>query len=304
MGFVKLTKNKAYYKRFQVKYRRRREGKTDYYARKRLITQDKNKYNSPKYRLVVRITNADVIVQIAYAKITGDFIACAAYSHELKRYGITVGLTNYAAAYATGLLVARRHLSTLGLADKYKGKVEVDGSDYSVEALEDGPRPFKALLDVGLARTTTGARIFGALKGAVDGGLLVPHNEKRFYGYNSGKKKLDPAVLRKAIFGGHIASYMKDLKEKNSSKYQKQFSQYVKAGIAPDSLEALYKKAHAQIRANPARVKKEKPKQTEEPKKKKTFNKKGLTLSQRKDRVKQKKAAHAKAAAAAAAETQ
>jgi large subunit ribosomal protein L5e len=79
---VKLTKNKAYYKRFQVKYRRRREGKTDYYARKRLITQDKNKYNSPKYRLVVRITNADVIVQIAYAKITGDFIACAAYSHE------------------------------------------------------------------------------------------------------------------------------------------------------------------------------------------------------------------------------
>lgn len=33
---------------------------------------------------------------------------CAAYSHELPKYGITVGLTNYAAAYCTGLLLARR----------------------------------------------------------------------------------------------------------------------------------------------------------------------------------------------------
>ena len=48
--FVKLVKNKAYFKRFQVKFRRRREGKTDYFARKRLVVQDKNKYNTPKYR--------------------------------------------------------------------------------------------------------------------------------------------------------------------------------------------------------------------------------------------------------------
>jgi len=54
MPFVKVIKNKAYFKRFQVKFRRRREGKTDYYARKRLIIQDKNKYNAHKYRLVVR----------------------------------------------------------------------------------------------------------------------------------------------------------------------------------------------------------------------------------------------------------
>lgn len=36
------------------------EGKTDYRARKRLIMQDKNKYNSPKYRMVVRLTNSQV----------------------------------------------------------------------------------------------------------------------------------------------------------------------------------------------------------------------------------------------------
>lgn len=84
------------------------EGKTDYYARRRLVVQDKNKYNTPKYRLIVRFTNKDIICQIAYAKIEGDRVVCSAYAHELPRYGVKVGLTNYAAAYCTGLLLARR----------------------------------------------------------------------------------------------------------------------------------------------------------------------------------------------------
>ena len=63
-GFVKVVKNKAYFKRFQVKFKRRREGRTDYYARKRLIVQDKNKYNTPKYRLIVRISNKDITTQV------------------------------------------------------------------------------------------------------------------------------------------------------------------------------------------------------------------------------------------------
>lgn len=48
------------------------------------------------------------MLQIAYAKLEGDVIVSAAYAHELPRYGIKVGLTNYAAAYCTGLLLARR----------------------------------------------------------------------------------------------------------------------------------------------------------------------------------------------------
>ena len=101
-------KNKAYYKRFQVKFRRRREGKTDYFARKRLVVQDKNKYNTPKYRMIVRTSNKDICCQIAYARLEGDRIVESAYSHELPKYGVKVGLTNYAAAYCTGLLLARR----------------------------------------------------------------------------------------------------------------------------------------------------------------------------------------------------
>ena len=159
MGFVKIVKNKAYFKRFQVKLKRRREGKTDYRARRRLINQDKNKYNTPKYRLVVRISNKDVTAQIAYAQLTGDRVLCSAYSHELKKYGAKVGFTNYAACYATGLLLARRLLTQLKLADKYPGVKEATGEDKVVEHPEHGPRPFKALLDVGLARTSTGAAV-------------------------------------------------------------------------------------------------------------------------------------------------
>lgn len=89
-GFVKVVKNKQYFKRYQVKFKRRREGKTDYYARKRLIFQDKNKYNTPKYRLIVRLSNRDITCQIAYSRIEGDRIVCAAYSHELPKYGVKV----------------------------------------------------------------------------------------------------------------------------------------------------------------------------------------------------------------------
>ena len=64
MAFAKAKKTKAYFKRYQVKYKRRRAGKTDYRAQILLTNQDKNKYNTPKYRFVVRFTNKDIIAQI------------------------------------------------------------------------------------------------------------------------------------------------------------------------------------------------------------------------------------------------
>ena len=41
---------------------------------------------------------------------------------------------------------------------------EASGEDFNVEAVEDGPRPFSCLLDTGLKRTTTGSKVFAALK--------------------------------------------------------------------------------------------------------------------------------------------
>merc|ERR1712004_245223 len=142
MPFVKVVKSKAYFKRYQVKFRRRREGKTDYYARKRLVVQDKNKYNTPKYRMIVRCSNKDITCQIAYVRLEGDRVVAAAYSHELPNYGVKVGLTNYAAAYCTGLLLARRVLKKMNLDSAYEGNSEINGEHYMVEDNADGPGAF------------------------------------------------------------------------------------------------------------------------------------------------------------------
>ncbi|KAF1863704.1 hypothetical protein Lal_00030786 [Lupinus albus] len=261
MAFIKAQKSRAYFKRYQVKFKRRRDGKTDYRARIRLINQDKNKYNTPKYRFV---TNKDIIAQITSASIAGDNVLAAAYAHELPHFGLEVGLTNYAAAYCTGLLLARRVLKTLELDEEYEGNVEATGEDFSVEPAETR-RPFRALLDVGLIRTTTGNRVFGALKGALDGGLDIPHSDKRFAGFDKEKKELDAETLI----------------EDEPEKYQSHFSEYIKRGIEADGLEALYKKVHAAIRADPTA--KDSGKQP--PKEHKRYNLKKLTYEERKNKL-------------------
>lgn len=237
-----------------MKYKRRRQGKTDYYARKRLVTQAKNKYNAPKYRLVVRFTHRDIIAQIISSELGGDKVFVSAYAHELKRYGIKHGLTNWSAAYAVGLLVARRALKKLELDGDFTGVEEADGEMQLTEAVEiDGEerRPFKCFLDVGLVRTSTGARVFGALKGASDGGLYIPHSEKRFPGYDMESKELDAEVLRKYIFAGHVAEYMETLADDDEERYNSQFKEYIEDDIEADGLEELYSDAHSKIREDP-----------------------------------------------------
>lgn len=280
MPFVKVIKNKAYFKRYQVKFRRRREGKTDYYARKRLVVQDKNKYNTPKYRLIVRSSNTDICCQIAYARIEGDHIVAAAYSHELPRYGVKVGLTNYAAAYCTGLLLARRILQKFNLDKVYEGNTDINGEYFCVEDVDDGPGAFRCCLDVGLARTSTGAKVFAAMKGAVDGGLDIPHSDKRFPGYDNEEKSLNAEVHRKHIFGLHVAEYMRSLQDEDEDAFKRQFSRFIKNGVGPDNMEAMYKKAHAAIRADPAHKPAAKKSVT-----KKRWNAKKLTLEQRREKV-------------------
>ena len=271
MPFVKVLKSNTYCSRYQTKYRRRREGKTDYQARKRLCFQDKNKYDTKKYRLCVRRTNRKIICQIIFATIGGDKVMCAADSKELSRYGATAGLTSYSAAYATGLLCARRHLKNIKF--DIKGNEKVDGSLYHVEC--DERRPFQANLDVGLVRTTTGNRVFGAMKGASDGGLLVPHNEKRFPGFkvikaevqtNKRGKKTEEQAEKKTefsakehkdhIFGAHVQKYFDDLKKADQNRWKKQFSQWIKCleTSKVKDIPALWARVHADIRKNPDRV--------------------------------------------------
>ena len=270
MVFVKVVKNKAYSSRYQVKNKRRREGKTDYYMRRRLIQQDKNKYDSKKYRFVVRRTLKKIIVQIIYATLTGDKVLCQATSAELHRYGLTAGLTNYSAAYCTGLLAARRLLAKVGMDSVFKGVEAPTGENYDVNNDMGERRPFKCFLDIGLNRSTTGSKVFGALKGGVDGGLYIPHENKRFPGYIISKEEVQgkrgkveatnktiswqPKILREHIFGNHVQTYMDHLKKESKDRYERHFSQWEKAlkKASVKNLEELYTKVHAAIRKDPS----------------------------------------------------
>jgi large subunit ribosomal protein L5e len=275
MGFVKIVKNKAYSMRMQVKPKRRRQSKTDYYARRRLVNQDKNKFDSKKYRLVARRTCTKIIAQIIYSTMTGDRVLCAAESTELKNSGLTAGLTNYSAAYATGLLLARRLLKQVGLGDMYKPNAELNGEYFNVDEDVQDKRPFKALLDVGINSTSTGAKVFAVMKGACDGGINVPHKTKRFPGYSKTKTEVttnkrgkttdtdkteatfDASVLRARIFGNHVTTYMNAMKKENPDKFERHFSQWAKclAAAKVKTCEDLYKKVHSAIIANPDRKK-------------------------------------------------
>lgn len=274
MAFVKTVKNKAYSKRYQTKWRRRRQGKTDYQARKRLVVNDKHKYDTKKYRFVVRRTNRRIITSVMYTTMKGDMTMCTADSLELKGYGVSCGLTNYAAAYATGLLCARRLLKDKKLDTAFKGVEKADGKFYSVAEGDNERRPFKAYLDVGLVRTTTGNRVFGAMKGACDGGLHIPHETRRFPGFRlekaevvtdkRGKKVEDQTAKakevfthdehREHIFGIHVQEYYDLLKEQNAQRFKKQFSQWEKA-LKGKSFEDVYTAVHKAIRAKPERTK-------------------------------------------------
>jgi len=131
---------------YRVQLRRRREGKTDYQARKSMVI-------SGKPRLVTRGSLKNANVQIIKAKSEGDFVLVSANSKELsKQFGWKVPTGNISAAYLTGLLC--------GLKAKKKGVKE-------------------AILDVGIVSPTKGARIFAMLNGVVDAGIDVPHSEEK-----------------------------------------------------------------------------------------------------------------------------
>lgn len=232
-------------------------------ARQKMISQDVNKYLAPKYRLVARFTNSKVITQVVYSTLKGDKVLAQATSQELKKFGLTTGLTNYSASYATGLLLARRVLSTLKLDKTFQGNKKIDGNDYDVSAAQAGDRrPFTCILDIGIIRPTIGNRVFGVLKGATDGGLHVPHSVRKFPGYSKDKdtKKdtYEAETHRDRIFGSHIDEYMQKLKSESQEAYNRQFSQWDKCLTENKvkSVEELMEKVFEGIKKDFAFVKK------------------------------------------------
>jgi large subunit ribosomal protein L18 len=130
--------------RYFIPFRRRREGRTDYYARGKLLL-------SEDPRMVVRRTNREIIIQLTVPEPEGDRTLVVAYSRDLKGYGFTGSGSGTPAAYLTGILFGAR--------------------------CRKAGHP-AAILDIGLRRASPGSRVFAALKGAVAAGLAVPHGEE------------------------------------------------------------------------------------------------------------------------------
>lgn len=78
------------------------------------------------------------------------------------------------------------------------------------------------------------------MKGAVDGGLNIPHSTKRFPGYDAESKSFNAEVHKAHIMGKHVADYMKSLEEEDPEAFKRQFSQYIKLGINSDQVRCFF----------------------------------------------------------------
>ncbi|MDY0293367.1 MAG: 50S ribosomal protein L18 [Candidatus Methanomethylophilaceae archaeon] len=129
--------------RYKVAFRRRREGRTDYYARRKLLA-------SHEARAVVRRSQKNVNIQFVEFGMDGDRVVASATSKELRDMGWEHSCSNTPAAYLTGYLAGKRALKA--------------GIEYAV-------------LDIGMQNPRVGGVLFATLAGMCDAGLDIPHGE-------------------------------------------------------------------------------------------------------------------------------
>ena len=158
-------------------------------------------------RLVVRPSNKHIVAQVVQAQPLGDQVLASAHSSELKEFGWNAPCGNLPAAYLTGLLAGRRA--------KANGVTE-------------------AILDIGLHARGPGSRIFAVAKGAIDGGLNLPHDDSTL-----------PTPQR--IHGEHVQSYSKKLATE-PERYKRTFSGYLQRKLKPEELGEQFKQVEEKMK--------------------------------------------------------
>lgn len=129
-----------------IPYRRRREDKTNYKKRIKLLLGEKP-------RLVIRKSLKNMVVQLVSFDAKGDKVIASANTKELKKYSWNFTGGNLPSAYLIGLLAGKK-----ALQQKHK----------------------EAIVDLGLQSPIKGSRLYAALKGAVDAGMSIPHDKETF----------------------------------------------------------------------------------------------------------------------------
>ena len=188
-----------YGKRRTVPHRRKRESKTNYKKRLALLKSGQN-------RLVIRKSLNTITAQIIKYDPNGDRVVASANSADLKKLGWKMHKANIPSAYLTGLL--------LGSKAKHN-KINT------------------AVLDLGLQIPMKGGKLFAALKGAIDAGLDVRHDDTAL-----------PSEER--ISGKHIAEYASKIKA-DPQRYNRQFSRYTKEGVNPEDAGKMFEEAKKKI---------------------------------------------------------
>jgi len=120
-------------------------------------------------------------------------------------------------------------------------------------------KPFRAFLDIGLTRITTGNKVFGCMKGCVDAGINIPHSVKKFPGFKKvkGNKKgeYDSEVHSARIHGIHIDEYWGKLEETDAEKAKAHFAKW-QACLDKNKVESipdLFTKVVEAIKKDPKR---------------------------------------------------
>ncbi len=133
--------NKTTYK---LKFKRRRQGKTDYAKRLKLL-------KGKKPRVVIRVMSNSAVVQIIKYVPKGDEVLVNSSSLELKKYKYKGHKGNKKAAYLTGYLCGKKAIK--------KGLTEVNP-------------------DIGLRTPVHKSNVFAAIKGLLDAGIKMNYEEE------------------------------------------------------------------------------------------------------------------------------
>jgi large subunit ribosomal protein L18 len=168
---------------YTVKFRRKREGTTNYRKRLKILS-------SNKPRLVIRKSLKNIQAAIVEYDQKGDVVKISSHSSNLRKFGWSYSAGNLPAAYLVGFLLGKRASANFGVV----------------------------VLDIGLNKSVRGSKVYAVLAGALDAGLKIPYDKgilptkerlvgKHIMDYGESLKKDETSFKRQ--FG----SYLKDSNE-------------------------------------------------------------------------------------------
>lgn len=188
---------------YTLGYRRRREGKTNYKDRLKILS-------SGKLRVVVRRSLRNILVQIVKYEKGSDKVLVSASSRELLKYGCKSYNNNLPSAYLLGILC--------GLKAKKKG-------------FDSG------ILDLGLNRVVKNSVFFAVAKGLKEAGFNLPLGENvlpsddrvngkhiedyaKFLANTERYKKQFSGYIKSGFKPEYMIKHVKEVKDKINSKWQ------------------------------------------------------------------------------------